>query len=494
VYEFFIIQLEIKKLFLGAYSLPESPPIRKEEVLESLKTLLSKDTDPHSGRLWSYVYETGIHELRGLAEEAYVLSLWRNMLDPTVFPSVLELEKSVIDFVARLFEAPETTVGNFTSGGTESNFMAVLAARERFYSRMGRSSVPKLIAPATVHPSVIKAAWILGVKPVLTPVDDEYRADVEELVEKIDDDTAIVVLSSPNYPFGTFDPVREVAESLGEKRVWLHVDSCLGFAIPFARMNGYDIPLQGLNIDRVDSMSVDLHKLGYAPRGSSTILYRDRERRKNAFFVYSKWPGYPLVNQIFLSSRTPGPLAASWSLINALGVDGYKKLARYTFTAREKLIEAMAKHGFKVEGNPPYVVLAFSHEELDLVDFSKKAGEKHWHIQVQPGSKKLGYPMTVHFTVTPVHISVVDEFAQDLEEIVGNTRKLTELGEDPMLEALKTVSPSDVSNAAPLIMQLLGGSGGGLEGADLSFISRYIYELDPEVVEALFREVSNALL
>ncbi|MCE4606121.1 MAG: aspartate aminotransferase family protein [Desulfurococcales archaeon] len=474
--------------------MPGTPPIKKKEVLNSLKDLLSKDMDPHSGRLWSYVYETGVSELRELAEESYILSLWRNMLDPTVFPSVLELEKSVVSFVAGLFGAPDTTVGNFTSGGTESNFMAVLAAREWFYAKNGRSGVPKLIAPATVHPSVIKSAWLLGVKPVLTPVDSEYKANVDELVSNVDDSTALVVLSSPNYPFGTFDPVRDVAEFLEKKNVWLHVDSCLGFAIPFARMNGRDIPLQGLNIERVDSMSVDLHKLGYAPRGSSTILYRDRDRRKNAFFVYSKWPGYPIVNQILLSSRTSGPLAASWSLIKALGVEGYKTLTRYAFDAREKLIGAMVKQGFRVEGNPPYIVLAFSHGELDLVDFSRKAGEKHWHVQVQPGSKKMGYPMTVHFTVTPVHISLVNGFARDLDEIVSETRKLSELGKDPMLEALKTVSPSEVSTAAPLIMQLLGGSGGGLEGADLSFISRYIYELDPDVVEALFREVSNALL
>ncbi|MCE4614263.1 MAG: aspartate aminotransferase family protein [Desulfurococcales archaeon] len=474
--------------------MPETPPIRKEKVIDSLKVMLSKDIDPHSGRLWSYVYETGVSELRELAEEAYILSLWRNMLDPTVFPSVLELEKSVTSFVARIFEAPDTTTGNFTSGGTESNFMAVLAAREWYYKKTGKSSTPKLVAPATVHPSVIKAAWLLGVKPVLIPVDEAYRVKVDELISKVDDDTALVVASAPNYPFGTFDPVREIAESLDKKDVWFHVDSCLGFSIPFARMEGHDIPLLGLNIDRVDSMSVDLHKMGYAPRGSSTILYRDKERRKNAFFVYSRWPGYPMVNQIFLSSRTSGPLAASWSLINTLGVDGYRMLARNAFAAREKLISTMAKQGFQVEGNPPYLVLAFSHPELDLVDFSRKAGEKHWHIQVQPGSKKLGYPMTVHFTVTPIHFHVVNKFASDLEGIVSNTRKLSELGQDSMLEALKTVSPSDVSSAAPLIMELLGGSGGGLEGADLSFIGRYIYELDPDVVEALFREVSNALL
>ncbi len=469
-----------------------NPHIEKDNVLNSLGKILSKDTDPHAGRLWSYIYETGIEELRSLAEDAYRLSLWRNMLDPTVFPSVLELEKNITGFIVQLFEAPETSVGNVTSGGTESNFMAALASREKFYKNMGRSAVPRLVAPNTVHPSVIKAAWILGMKPVLIPTDSAYKVKVDELINNVDENTALVVLSSPNYPFGTFDPVREVAESLNKKGIWLHVDSCLGFAIPFARKEGYKIPLQGLNIDRVDSMSVDLHKMGYAPRGASTIIYRNREIRKGALFVYSKWAGYPLVNQIFLSSRTSGPLAAAWSLINALGVDGYAMLTKKALLAREKLINAMNKYGFKLEGNPPYLVLAFSQAGLDLVDFARKAGKMHWHIQVQPGSKKLNYPMTVHFTVTPVHLDVVDQFSKDLDWIVNNTESSHELEEDPVLHALKSISPSEVSKAIPLIMEALGG--GGLEGADISFISKYIYELDPDIVEELFREVSNALL
>jgi len=356
-------------------------PPRAREALNSLKEILDKDRDPHSGRLWSYVYETGEPWLRGAAEEAYRLSLWRNMLDPTVFPSVSILERDLVGFVARLFEVPESSVGNYTSGGTESNFMAILAAREEYYKKQGRSSVPSLVAPSTVHPSVVKAAWILGLKPVLTPVDDSYRADVDGLLEKVDSKTAVVVLSSPNYPFGTFDPVRGIAESIGDK-AWVHVDSCLGFAVPFAVMNGEDVPLQGLNVDWVDSMSIDIHKLGYAPRGSSIILYRDRGRRKGGMFVYSRWPGYPLVNQVFLSSRTPGPLAASWVLMKTLGIEGYRELTRRAYQARKTLISAMEENGFTLEGNPPYLVLAFSHPSLDLVDFSAKAGEKGRHVRI----------------------------------------------------------------------------------------------------------------
>ena len=402
------------------------------------------------------------------------------------------MESELVGFVAKLFKAPESSVGNYTSGGTESNFMAVLAAREEYYRKHGRSSVPTLVAPFTVHPSVVKAAWILGLKPVLTPVDESYRADVDRILEKVDDKTGVVVLSSPNYPFGTFDPVRDVAESIGDK-TWVHVDSCLGFAVPFAVMNGENIPLQGLNIEWVDSMSVDIHKMGYAPRGSSIILYRDRDRRKGGLFVYSKWPGYPLVNQVFLSSRTPGALAASWVLTKALGIDGYRKLTRKAFDARSLLIGAMRDNGFNLEGDPPYLVLAFSHPSLDLVDFAAKAGAKGWHIQVQPGSRRLGYPMTVHFTVTPVHSKVINKFKADLPGIVSESSRAKSLEGDALLEALKTLKPGEAAGAARMVVEALG-AGEGLGGADLGFISRYIYELDPDVVEELFREAANLLL
>jgi len=470
-------------------------PVKRDEIIFLLRDLLSKDVDPHSGRLWSYVYETGSPGLRSLAEEAYREALWRNMLDPTVFPSVLTMEKEVVSFALQLFNAPESADGNFTSGGTETNFLALLAAREYFRESMGKSTVPEVLAPVTVHPSVAKAAWQLGLRLTTFKVDGEYRADVNDLAEKLMDNTAAVVLSAPNYPFGTFDPVREAAEVIGEKRVWLHVDSCLGFTAPLAKRLGRSIPVYDFSVERVDSLGVDLHKMAYAPRGASLILHRDKNTRKHRFFVYSRWPGYPIVNQVAMSSRTAGPLAASWILLKTLGIEGYLELTKASLTARDMLVEAMTGEGFRLEGDPPYVVLAFSHPEKDLVDFAAKAGSRGWHIQVQPGSRVLGFPMTVHFTVTPVHASVVDRFKEDLPVIMNETRSMDQASSDPLLESLKTLTPSQAGSVIPVLIEALGASGGkGLEGADLGFIARYIHELDPGVVEVLFREIANLLL
>ncbi len=455
------------------------------EALEELKSLLARDVDPHSGRLWSYVYETGVDEIRGAAEEAYRLALWRNMLDPTVFPSVLEMERAVVGFVSGLFNAPETAVGNFTRGGTESNFMAVLAARENYYRRRGRGTPGRVLAYSTVHPSVAKAAWILGLRLETVPVGEDLRGDPQALLEHVTEDTVAIVLSAPEYPFGMIDPVRGVAEAVGDK-VWVHVDSCLGFSLPLLEEEaGVEEPYD-FRVEGVDSISVDLHKLGYAPRGSSVIVYRDRSLRLPALYVYSRWPGYPLVNQVFLSSRTAGPLAASYVLIRGLGVEGYRGLAMEAWRARQALVRGMESLGFRVLGDPRYLVVAFTHDTVDLVSFSEAMARRGWHVQVQPGSRRLGYPMSLHYTVTPVHSRYVEDYLRDAGEAIGEAAPP---GEDPVMELLRGIGPGDVPMVAEMLASMVGEGEGGLTG-----VSRYVHELDPQIVEELFRWAANLIL
>lgn len=473
------------------FTLPDRG-LEADLIIEKLMEIASHDADPHSGRLWSYVYEHGEPRIREIAERAYRLMLWRNMLDPTVFPSVLRLEREVVGIVAALFNAPEGYTGNFTSGGTESNFLAVKAARERYLKRKGISAkTPELVMPATAHPSLAKAAEILGIRVKIVGVDDGFRAGVEGIKEAISDSTAIVALSAPNYPTGAVDPVREIAEYIGEKNIWLHVDACLGFILPFLRDLGEEIPDYDFSVESVTSISVDLHKYGYAPRGASVILYRNREYRLGSVFVYSRWPGYPLVNIVFQSSRTAGPLAAAWVTLKALGREGYIRLAKYVLEARNQLVKGLQSWGFKLLSRPAAGVFAVTHDELDLVALAMVMHRRGWHLQVQPGSKHLGFPMSLHFTVTPVHRRLVETFLRELEQAIEKAKniRLDEVG--MLVDVLKGMSKEEIRNAIPLLVRAIGGR--DLKG-DTGIIPIAVHNLDPGIVEMAFKLIANEVL
>ena len=124
-------------------------------------------------------------EVHEAAARAYVEMLEVNSLDPTAFPSVVEMEKQVVGAVAELLGGGRHP-GIFTSGGTESIMLAVKAARDARPAGAG----PRWWCPATAHPAFHKAAHYLGVEVVSVPVDPAtFKADAAAVAAAIDDRT-----------------------------------------------------------------------------------------------------------------------------------------------------------------------------------------------------------------------------------------------------------------------------------------------------------------
>jgi len=112
-------------------------------------------------------------------KDAFSAYLGENGLDPTAFPSALQMENEVVAMAAAHLHGDENVAGSFTSGGTESLILAVKAARDRAREKQPHIREPEMVLPDTAHASFHKAAHYLGVKPVVVPVDPvSYRADV----------------------------------------------------------------------------------------------------------------------------------------------------------------------------------------------------------------------------------------------------------------------------------------------------------------------------
>ncbi|WP_240930570.1 aminotransferase class V-fold PLP-dependent enzyme [Isoptericola sp. BMS4] len=449
---------------VAGLQLAEAP----EAVLAALAARRRGDAPTHGGRVLSYVYDPGVPALDDLAADAVRAMQPVNGLDPTTFGSVAALERDVVAFARDLLGGDEDTVGTVTSGGTESCLLAVQSARDTWLAARGLApgqARPRLVAPVTVHAAFRKAAHLYGLRLDLVPVTPSGAVAADVLAARVDDgadDVALVVVSAPSYPHAALDPVAEVARRAADAGVPVHVDACIGgFALPFWP----DLPDWDLRVPGVTSLSADLHKYAFAPKGASVLLHRDRDRQRAQYFATTRWPGYPVVNPTLLGSRSGGPLAAAWAILRALGRDGLGVLAGRAREATLALRAAVGGiEGLRVVGDPAGPLLAVAADDdaaperrVDPHRWADAAAERGWVLQAQPGLDQDGsvrLPHTTHLTVTPVTADVLDDLVPALVAAADDVRGVPRpdvsavLGALPLLDA---DAPLDSAAAASLL-------------------------------------------
>lgn len=393
-----------------------------DELLAEMRGLQAGDADWRRGRMWSLVYFAG-DDVAQVLKDAYTTFLYGNGLSPMAFPSLRKFESEVVAITAELLGGSEA-VGNMTSGGTESIIMAVKTARDRARAERPGPAEPEMILPVTAHPAFEKAGQYLGVRPLHIPVTEDFRADVEAARAAITDGTVLIVGSAPCYPYGVVDPIPELAALAQERGIGCHVDSCVGgFFLPFMRRLGYEVPPFDFSVPGVTSISADLHKYGYAARGSSTILYSSKEIRRHQFFTYADWPGGLYGSPTMPGSRPGGAIAAAWAVLHYLGEEGYLRLvATVMDTARALMDGINAIPGLRVLGEPDMSIFSFSSDSVDIYAVADAMDGRGWNLDRQQMPPKL------HLVVTPAHQRVVGEFLADLE---AATRSVASTGPAP---------------------------------------------------------------
>jgi len=400
----------------------------REELLSALHAFKSDDSDWKGGRVFSLIYSAG-EDVKTFAEEAFNVFINENGLSPFAFPSLLRMETEVVSMVGSLLGGDSETVGAMTSGGTESIMMAVKAARD--FARAQRPSItnPELVMPLSAHPAFNKAAHFLGLKTVIVPTDKTLRADVKAVGDAISENTVMVIGSAFSYPHGMIDPIEELAEVAAGKEVWFHVDACVGgYILPFLSKLGYPIPPFDFRIPGVSSMSADIHKYGFIPKGASTVLYRNAQLRQYQFFVYADWPGGVYGTPSVSGARPGGPVAASWAVIKYLGLEGFMRLAKTTMETTKNFIEGIeAIPELYVLGKPQATVFAFGSDVLNVYALGEKMKTFRWYIDSQH------LPPCLHMTISPAHASIVEPFLSDLRQAVNEVASLK--GEDITGEA-----------------------------------------------------------
>ncbi|XP_063237061.1 sphingosine-1-phosphate lyase [Bacillus rossius redtenbacheri] len=361
-----------------------------------------------------YYFDEGLIRL---LTDVYGLASYTNPLHPDIFPGVCKMEAEVVRMTAELFHGGPASCGTMTTGGTESILMACKAYRDYAREEWGIKH-PEIVLPTTAHPAFDKAGLYLGIRITHVPVDPEtYKVDVGAMRRAVSRNTILLVGSTPNFPYGTMDDIEAVAALGLRKRVPVHVDACLGgFVIAFMRRAGYSVPPFDFAVPGVTSISADTHKYGFAPKGSSVILYSEPKYRHHQFCVTTDWPGGVYGSPTVNGSRAGGIIAACWATMISFGLEGYvdttKKIVETTRYIVKRLSEMDSLFVF---GEPATSVIAIGSRAFHIYRLSDALGKRGWNLN------PLQYPPGIHLCVTHMHTApgVAERFVADVRAELG---------------------------------------------------------------------------
>ena len=233
--------------------------------------------------------------LPAVAAEAFISSLNQSMDSWDQASSATYVEQKVVDWLCGVYNLGEQADGIFTSGGTQSNLMGLLLARDWAADTISGHNIQKdglpeyagklrILCSKKSHFTVQKSASLMGlgehaVECVDTNPDGTIKlASLVSTVEALRNEGLMpfaLVGTAGTTDHGAIDDLAGLADIAEQHNLWLHVDGAYGGALILSR---HKTRLHG--IERADSLSVDFHKLFYQPISCGAVLLKDKENFK----------------------------------------------------------------------------------------------------------------------------------------------------------------------------------------------------------------------
>lgn len=391
--------------------------LSKEQVAEIYSQLKAQNAPTYGPRMFRPSYFAG-EDVVEVGERAFAAFSKENWLyGRTSYPALGQLEDEVLASLHRLFHTPDRAGGIFTSGGTESLLLSVKIARDHARS-VGRATEPyNIVLPHTGHPAFNKAADLLCLEVRRAPGSVEYLADLAWMEAACDERTVMIVGSAPPYPFGQVDPIEALSEIAERHRAWLHVDACLGgMVLAFLGSLGEIVPPFDFRVPGVSSLSVDLHKYGYASKGISALLLRDRAAEKHARTVFTDWPAGLYATPGISGTRSGGSLASAWAVMRYLGYSGFVERTQKIMAIRNEFIAGLKAISGRTLGKPDCYHFNFQIEGIDSLLLAEALTEEGWIVSTTEN------PNSIQLMISAAHDGVAPEFCASVKSLADDIR------------------------------------------------------------------------
>ncbi len=390
----------------------------REEIEEMLDRLNETDANYDEGHAVLYTFTLPWHELSQISQMAYIKYMKKNALLDDLFPSIKKMEDDIKSICANLLHGDRNTRVNLTSGGSESIYSALHAARQWAREHHPEITDPEIVVPYSIHAAFSKWCRYTGLSIKRVPLGPDYRADVDAMEKAITPNTILIGGSAPCWSYGLFDPIDRLAELAEKHSLWMHSDCCLGgYLSPFVERLGHRLPPYDFRVEGVHSISADLHKFGWAAKPLSTVLYRDEELQKYHYCNVDDWPSGMYHSEAIMGSRSAGPIASAWAVMNYLGEEGYLKLAQHLMENRKRYIDGINSIDELKCWDNDLCIIVFETGKLDT--FSLLGGMYERKAYVFP----IMEPPLIQICPDPVGIAQIDYFINKLRDAVSDLKK-----------------------------------------------------------------------
>lgn len=370
--------------------------------------------DHHAYKFSGAEYVKHPEQLMDLLAELFKLTAYSNPLHSD-WPLLSLMEAEIIAWCQDLFGGTVGGPGIMTHGGTTSIIESVNAYVQ--HKRKLGVKTPEIVVPASAHVAFIKAARLTGAKLIVVPVDKiSGKVDPDYLKTFISSNTAMIVGSAPSFMYGVADDIAELGKIAKEKGIGLHVDACLGgFVTAFDERT--DQPKYDFSVDGVTSISCDTHKYGYAPKGSSILLFK----KGCPYYTESidlEWSGGMYVTKGILDgSRSGVPIATTHAVMSYYGLRHYKQVTKSILDLSQNIMDKV-KHinGIHVHGDSKLMVVGIRSNTYNIHVICDQMKKHGWSLS------RLQNPDGFHLCITQVHTQkegFADEFLIDLVQSVA---------------------------------------------------------------------------
>ena len=337
-----------------------------------------------------------IHQLMDLA-------INKNLMDKDEYTQSAELERRCVHMLADLWNAPDAanTVGASSLGSSEACMLAGMAAKWRWKAKQEAAGKPAdrpnmVCGPVQVVWHKFARYWDIEMREIpMSP--GRYHMDAEQMLERIDENTMLVVPTFGVTYTGAYEPIRELAEALDglqeEKGldVDIHVDGASGaFLAPFCAP---DLEFD-FRLPRVKSISTSGHKFGLAPLGVGWVVWRDKAELPDDLIFHVTYLGGDMPDFQINFSRPAGQIIAQYYQFIRLGRIGYQRIHLASYDNGAYLAQEIVKLGpFELlcDSNPvagiPTVTWRIKDGEdpgYTLFDIADRLRTRGWQVPAYP--------------------------------------------------------------------------------------------------------------
>ncbi len=368
--------IEANRLFEAVDLSLHEEGMSDDSLYESLHDLVMKTPRTATRQFFNQLF--GGRKSKAVLGDLMAVMLNNSMYTYKVAGPMVGVEKEILKQIAHLVGYSEESDGTIAPGGSMSNFMAMVMARDAFKKEIRYTGVTEkmtLYTSAACHYSIAKNAALMGVgreQVRFIPTDEKGVMLMDALDQQIVKDQAegfvpfFINVTAGTTVMGAFDPIDEAAAIAKKHKLWLHVDGAYCGAVIFSEK--YKHLVKGAEL--ADSFSVNAHKMLGTPLTCSIILAKDKRHLSDSFssdarYLYQTDGDDYNLGKTSLQCGRRNDALKFWTLWKSIGTKGLENLVDHQFHLAEVARKYISEHeDYKLYSYGDSISVCFNYKNI----------------------------------------------------------------------------------------------------------------------------------